>query len=152
MKNKKQAKKAVAYYRTATAKQSGNTIEAQKNQCREWAKQNGYKIVDEYEDKGVSGSKLNNRKALDQTLARCQDKTNPIDTLLVTDVDRLARNEVDHFFIKNQLSKSNTRLIAVNQPMINDIAEGQLFETILAGVNSFYKRTKRRNHEKCSNL
>jgi len=63
-----------------------------------------------------------------------------IDAALVIDTDRIARNEVDHFFIKNELKKCGTKLIAVSQPMIDDSAEGQFFETILAGTNAFYSR------------
>jgi|GEM_PF-6015714 len=154
MKNKKQSKKAVAYYRTATTKQSGNTIAVQKNQCRKWAKKNGYKIVKEYEEVG-SGSKLSNQKALVDVIARCQNKIDPIDVLLVTDIDRLSRNTVELLFIKSQIDLNGTKVIAVNQQPVDDMSSGKLLEGILEGFNDFYSKInkkERRYCEYCGNL
>jgi len=156
MKNKKQTKKAVAYYRTATTKQSGvNSIEDQKRQCEDWAKKNGYEIDQHYADNGVSGTKLSGRDELIHAIARCQDKSDPIEALLVTNIDRLSRNAVDYFFVKNELGKSNTRVFAVNQPMIDNTPEGQFIEEILAGVSVLCSKTskkERRHCENCGNL
>lgn len=70
------------------------------------------------------------------------------------DLDRLARNPGDHYLIKRELSKSGTRIIAVNQPMIDDSVEGNLIETIMAGVNAFQsqitgRKVKKSLEKKC---
>lgn len=152
MKNKKQTKKAVAYYRTATTKQSGNTIAVQKNQCRKWAKKNGYKIVGEYEDAGVSGMKPIDRRSLRDAIARCQHNTNPVEALIVTDVDRLSRNINDYYLIKTMLEKSKIKLIETNHHMIVDSVKTEFVKAILAATRDFYLKIERRSHEKSSNL
>ena len=132
-------KKAVIYARVSTEEQlKGLSVEVQKEQCRKWAKENGYQIVGVFEDGGKTGTKTVGRDGLEDMIIFCQQEH--IDAVLIIDTDRIARNEIDHFFIKNELRKSKTQIIAINQPMINDTPEGQFFETILAGTNAFYSR------------
>lgn len=142
-------KKAVIYNRVSDAGQlEGKSLEVQQELCAKWAREHSYQVVGVFTDAAKSGTKTVGREALDDAIIRCQEKSDPIDALLVIDTDRLARNEVDHFFIKNELKKSNTQIIAINQPMINDSAEGQFFETILAGTNAFYSRLTGRKVKK----
>lgn len=142
-------KKAVIYNRVSDAGQlEGQSLEVQQELCAKWARQNGYQAVGVYTDAAKTGTKTVGRDALDDMIIRCQDKSDHIDAVLVIDTDRIARNEIDHFFIKNELRKGNTQLIAINQPMINDTPEGQFFETILAGTNAFYSRLTGRKVKK----
>lgn len=142
-------KKAVIYNRVSDAGQlEGQSLDVQKDMCRKWGKEHGYQVVGVFTDEAKSGTKTVGREALTDAIIRCQEKSDPIDALLVFDSDRIARNEIDHFFIKNELRKSNTQLIAINQPMINDTPEGQFFETILAGTNAFYSRLTGRKVKK----
>jgi len=142
-------KKAVIYNRVSDAGQlEGKSLDVQKELCVKWAKEHGYQVVGVYTDEAKSGTKTVGRDALDDMIIRCQEKDEHIDVVLVIDTDRIARNEIDHFFIKNELRKANTQLVAINQPMINDSAEGQFFETILAGTNAFYSRLTGRKVKK----
>ncbi len=132
-------KTAVLYSRVSSDEQlKGLSPDVQKDLCKKWAKENGYRIVGVFEDGGKSGTKTVGRDGLDDMIIFCQQER--VNVALVVDTDRIARNEVDHFFIKNELKKGGTQLIAINQPMINDSPEGQFFETILAGTNAFYSR------------
>lgn len=63
-----------------------------------------------------------------------------ISYFIVQDTDRLARDEHDHFVIRDYLKRLGVRLISMNQPGINDSAEGQFMDTIIAGVNAFQSR------------
>ena len=131
-------KKAVIYSRVSSEEQlKGLSPEVQKESCIKWARQKGYEVVGVYQDGGKTGTKTVGRDGLEDMIIQCQAEK--IDAALVVDTDRIARNEVDHFFIKNELRKGNTQLIAINQPL-NDTPEGQFFETILAGTNAFYSR------------
>ena len=47
---------AVAYYRMSTDKQD-SSIPEQRKSVERWAKENGYKIIREYIDEGISGWK-----------------------------------------------------------------------------------------------
>ncbi|MFA6944270.1 MAG: recombinase family protein [Pedobacter sp.] len=132
-------KTAVIYCRVSDPGQvSGFSLDVQRELCEKWALENQHKVVGIFTDGGKSGTKTVGRQALEDLLIRCQEEH--IDTMLVIDTDRLAREEKDHFIIKAALKKFGTRLVAVNQPMIDDSPEGQLFETLLAAINAFYSR------------
>src|SRR3989338_5131518 len=133
------SKRCVIYSRVSSEEQlKGLSVDVQKENCAKWAKENDYQIVGVFEDGGKTGTKTVGRDGLEDMIIQCQE--DHIEAALVVDTDRIARNEVDHFFIKNELKKGSTQLIAINQPMINDSPEGQFFETILAGTNAFYSR------------
>ena len=147
-------KKAVIYSRVSTDEQAneGKSIEVQIDVCRKWAKENRYSVLGVYPEPGKSATTLKGRTALQEAIAQCQDEK--IDVLLVMDTDRLARNPSDHFLIKGSLMKGGTRIVAVNQPMIDDTVEGNFMETIMAGVNAFQsqitgRKVKKTLEKKC---
>lgn len=129
-------KKALIYSRVSTDEQAeeGLSIDTQINRCRRWAEDNDASIVGIYKDEGKSATNMN-RAGLKDMLGRVQD--GDIDYILVLDTDRLARNTLDHLTIKALLKRASTQLISINQLMIDDSAEGNLIDTILAGVNAF---------------
>lgn len=131
--------KALIYKRVSDPKQMiGLSLDVQEERCRRWAKENGYEVVGVYEDGGKSGTKTVGRQGLEDLLVRCEQKD--IDVVLTIDTDRFARNELDHYILKDELRKLGTKIIAVNQPMIDDSAEGMLMENTLIGINAFYSR------------
>lgn len=141
------AKKCLVYCRVSDQDQlKGLSLDVQKDNCTKWAKDNKYKLVETYIDEAKSGTKTAGRDGLEDTLIHCQKEH--IDAILVIDTDRFARNEEDHFAIKAILKKLGTKVIAINQPMINDSAEGILFETLIIGVNAFYSRLTGRKVKK----
>ena len=129
-------KKSLIYSRVSTDEQAeeGMSIDTQINRCRRWAEDNDTSIVGVYKDEGKTATNMN-RAALKDMLGRVQD--GDIDYILVLDTDRLARDTLDHLTIKALLKRANTQLISINQLMIDDSAEGNLIDTILAGVNEF---------------
>ena len=142
-------KKAIIYNRVSDAGQlEGMSLEVQQELCTKWGREHGYQIVGVFTDAAKSGTRTVGRDALNDAIIRCQEKNDHIEALLVIDSDRLARNEVDHFFIKSELRKTGTRLIAINQPQLDDSPEGQFMETIMAGTNAFYSRLTGRKVKK----
>jgi len=141
-------KKAVIYSRVSTDEQAneGKSIEVQIDICRRWAKENQHSIVGVYPEPGKSATTLKGRVMLQEAIAQCQ--LEKVDVFLVMDTDRLARNPSDHFLIKSSLEKSKTRIVAVNQPMIDDTVEGNFMETIMAGVNAFQSQITGRKVKK----
>src|SRR3989344_3303831 len=86
---KKIIKLIAIYGRVSTAKQEEDgTIETQLSAVREFAKKNGYTIVQEYTDDGWSGDILA-RPQLDQL--RQDAKKKVWEAVLIYDRDRLAR-------------------------------------------------------------
>jgi len=141
-------KNALIYARVSTEEQAekGKSIETQIRLCKKWARENGYRVVGIYVDEGKSATNLN-RPALQDLLNRCkQDKE--IDSVLVQDTDRLARNTLDHLTIKAILKKCEVKIISISQPLIDDSPEGNLIDTILASVNAFQSQITGRKTSK----
>ena len=140
-------KTATIYSRVSDPGQMGGlSPELQKELCRKWAKTNGYQVVGVYQDGGKSGTKTVGRDGLEDMIIQCQKEK--VNAALVIDTDRIARNEFDHFFIKNELKKQGTQLIAINQPMIDESPEGRLMDGMLASINAFYSRLTGRKVKK----
>ncbi len=132
--------KAVIYSRVSTEEQvnKGKSIEVQKELCKKWARENGHQVVGIYEDGGKTGTKTGGRHALEDVIIHCREEH--INAVLITDTDRIARDEFDHYYIRRELKKAGTKLIAINQPMIDDSPEGQLMGGMLASIDAFYSR------------
>ena len=139
---------AYIYARVSTDEQAdqGKSIEAQISIAKKWAKDNDYSISNIYSDEGKSATNIN-RPALQEMLLGCQERKN-INAILVLDTDRLARNTLDHLTIKSLLKKTNTKVISISQPMIDDSPEGNLIDTIIASVNAFQSQVTGRKTSK----
>lgn len=138
-------KRAYGYVRSATGETSH--LQLQTLRIADYCKDNNFKLVRTFIDSAKSGLKTLQNSALIEMLARCRKK-DKIDAVLVTDIDRISRNGVDYFFIKNELRKTDIKLIPINQPQIDDSSEGRCFEEILAGVNLLYKKVSANKRKK----
>ncbi|MBE7049740.1 MAG: recombinase family protein [Ruminococcaceae bacterium] len=86
--------KIAAYCRVSTGSENQlSSLENQKTFFEEYAKKNGYDLVEIYADKGISGKALKNRKAFSKMLSDSSKKV--FDMLIVKDISRFARNTVD---------------------------------------------------------
>jgi len=131
-------KKALIYCRVSTEEQTKgghHSLSAQRNICYKFAKDKEFRIAKVYEDAGKSASNTN-RPELQDMLIRCE-KDESIDYILVQDTDRLARNVNDHSAIKALLEKYKVTLISVSQPIIDQSAEGNMIDNIIASVNQY---------------
>lgn len=140
--------KAVIYSRVSTeeqAKEDKFSLAVQKRVCREFAQKKKYEVVQIFEDAGKSATNTN-RPALKNLMSFLED--NDIDFVLVQDTDRLARNTLDHLGIKAFFRKNNTQLISVSQQFIDDSAEGEMLDTVLASFNAFQSRISARKVKK----
>src|SRR5262245_23072822 len=79
---------AAAYFRMSTLRQE-DSIERQRSTVVPYAERNGYAIVQEYVDEGLSGSEEGKRKAFMQMLADAQ--RGKFQLILCDDQDRFAR-------------------------------------------------------------
>ena len=80
-------KRAAIYARVST--HNGQNPEMQLEEVREYCRKRGWKVVGEFVDEGISGSK-EHRPALDRLLAECQKRK--IDAVVVYRYDRFARS------------------------------------------------------------
>jgi predicted ATPase/class 3 adenylate cyclase len=84
------ARRAAIYCRVSTDSQlSGTSLTNQRDQCVDFAARNGWTVVAELIDEGVSGA-VATRPALDDLLARCDRRE--VDVVVVAKLDRLGRS------------------------------------------------------------
>lgn len=111
-------RKAIGYARVSTLTQRDNeTIESQVRALREYAKANGYELVDVYRDDGVSGSDQDRVIRLGRYI---QDRAKDFDVLLFTYFDRLSRDLFLQLFIEKELQKAGKSYLAIFQESLSE--------------------------------
>lgn len=101
--------RAVFYARVSTEQEKQlNSIELQIEENRKAIKDKGWTLVDEYIDRGISGTKVKGR---DEYQRLYDDmNTNNFDIIVVKDQDRLMRNTLDWYNFVNHLVQTGKRL------------------------------------------
>jgi len=137
----------VLYLRVSTAEQAAaghHSLDAQEILCRRYAESEGMKVVEAIRDEGYSGRSTNRpgfRRLLEYTGKRPPVK---IDAILIQDTSRMGRNTVEYLLFRRDLAQKGITLVAVTQPNIDGSAEGQLMDTIFAGINQYQSDEKAR--------
>ncbi len=132
----------VIYLRVSTKEQAqkadskeGYSIPAQREACVKYIKEKGWKLVDEYIDRGES-ARSSQRPQLQEMLGRIA-KHKDIQAVIVHKIDRLSRKMEDHVAIKAILTKADCSLVSVVEHF-EDNASGRLVEGIHALMAEFY--------------
>src|SRR6201984_2988181 len=121
--------KAAIYVRVSTADQH---VESQLYDLRELAARRGFSVVKEYEDRGISGSKVR-RPALDALMADAHRKR--FDVVLVAAFDRIARN-VRHFLeVLDELNHLNIQFISLRENIDTGGPLGRAMLTIIGAIS-----------------
>jgi DNA invertase Pin-like site-specific DNA recombinase len=112
-------KKAFGYLRVSGKSQvDGDGFPRQRKAITDWCKKNGYRIVEWFIEKGVSGT-LENREALDAMLVALM--SNGVDTVIVESLNRFSRElRVQENLIHEYFTNRYT-LISATEP---DLGEG----------------------------
>ncbi len=139
------------YARVSTDKQAQKdlSIPAQITAMREYAKTNGWKVVDNFVDEGES-ARTANRPELKRLLQYCKEHKD-INIVVVHKIDRLARNLVDHGTIKAILKQRGIRLVSVSEPF-DDNPVGHLMENIMASMSEWYSANLGEEIKKASRI
>ena len=136
------------YCRVSTDRQvkEGDSIQAQLDALRAYAKKNGYEIVGEYIDDGISGALLNERDELQRMLDDvCDGK---IDLVAFTRLDRYFRNLKHYLNTQEVLDKYNVPWIAIWESYTTATASGRLIINQMLSFAQFESEntTVRINH------
>lgn len=83
--------RAVAYYRHSAQDRQENSVAIQQEQVREWAKQNGVDIIEEFSDRGKSGLTAEGRPGFTEMMENWVKKSADFDYILCLDVSRWGR-------------------------------------------------------------
>jgi|ETNvirenome_6_85_1030632.scaffolds.fasta_scaffold13641_5 DNA invertase Pin-like site-specific DNA recombinase len=106
--------RAVIFTRVSTANQaeSGLGIESQRTEIEAFIRRQGWVVVAEHSEAGVSGkTPLHGRTGLSNALADVEALD--ADVLVVSKVDRVARDFLVQLVVEQRLEKSGARLISV---------------------------------------
>lgn len=128
----------VLYARVSTEKQADKelSIPAQLQAMRDYARQRGWMIAEEFVEPGAS-ARTTERPALQRLLAAVRARESRTDVVVVHKIDRLARNVFDHATIRALLKQRGVKLASVVEN-VDDSITGQLVENIMASIAEFY--------------
>ena len=128
-------KKAVAYLRYSSDKQTEQSIEGQMHVCQAYAEQNGFLITHYYIDRALSAKTSENRVEFQQML---QDSAQRAwEVVLVYKLDRFARNKYEMAIHRKTLRDNGVKLISCMEN-IPDAPEGIILEALLEGMAEYY--------------
>ena len=103
--------RAAMYARYSSENQKESSIDDQFRNCEQYARREGWEIVERYSDKAISGS-TNLRPAYQQMLKDARAKH--FDVLLVDDFSRLSRDQIESEQVRRQMIYWGCRLIGVS--------------------------------------
>lgn len=131
--------KGAAYIRVSTDKQDEYSPDAQKRLIFEYAEKNNILISPEdvYMEIGISGKKAEKRPAFQNMIAKCKDKSHPIDVILVWKFSRFARNQEESIVYKRILKKINVDVLSISEPIPEGFI-GELVERIFEWMDEYY--------------
>jgi site-specific DNA recombinase len=127
---------AIGYCRVSTAEQAqdGISLAAQQAKIAAWCIAHDYEFVACYKDAGLSGSRADNRPALQNALKEvCQRKA----ALVVYSLSRLTRSTKDTIAISERLGKSGADLVSLSERIDTTSASGKMVFRMLAVLNEF---------------
>jgi len=124
------------YARVSTDEQrEGKTIEPQLENCRDYCNRQGYEVVAEFPDDGVSGAKpFDERPEGYRLLELARDGL--FDKVVIYCVDRLGRNAVKAGIARGELQRLKTPIEFVSQTF-DDSPGGRLQFTMFAGFAEY---------------
>jgi DNA invertase Pin-like site-specific DNA recombinase len=121
-------KRAAIYCRVSTSDQR---IESQLYQLRELAAARGFEIVQEYSDRGFSGSKAR-RPGLDALMADARRRK--FNIVLVAAFDRVARSTRHFLQLLDELDDLNIEFVSAREAIDTSGAMGRLFVTLIGSI------------------
>lgn len=141
--------KAIIYCRVSSVRQveEGNGLESQASRCREYAEHKGYRVMEVFEDKAVSGS-LSDRPGVLAMLAYLKKNSrNNNHAVIIDDISRLARDILVHSDLRLAITLAGGKL---ESPSIvfGDTSDDKLIENLLASVS---QHQREKNGEQTKN-
>jgi site-specific DNA recombinase len=143
------SRRAILYARVSTDEQarSGYSLAQQMEALRDYARQEGYSVIEEVLDLGQSGVTLE-RPGMDRV--RDLVATGDVWIVLAQDRDRYAREPAHHYLLREEFKEHGCKLKALND-WGDDSPEGELTDGILDQLAKF-ERAKTRERTRRGKL
>jgi DNA invertase Pin-like site-specific DNA recombinase len=143
-----QEETAVIYIRVSHPRQVTNySIPTQLESCREYLNNRKIQEVGVFIEEGES-AKTDDRHQLQSLLYFLSHNKGKVTYVLVYKIDRWARNQEDHFFIKTLLNKYKCRLISVSES-IDETPLGKFIEGLFANLSQLDNDLKAERTRAC---
>lgn len=113
--------KAVSYLRVSTDEQvrHGQGLDIQEKEIAAYCKQTKTELLASFIDKGISGAnEVSKRKGLNDLIQYC--KINDVQQVLVTKMDRLARDVYVQLWVEKELKIYDIRIISISEDNLNN--------------------------------
>lgn len=132
--------RAAIYARVSTDEQAehGYSLQTQIDSCRKYAADNGFQVVAELREEGVSGAKLD-RPELDKLRGMIDLKQ--LDAVIVHAADRLSRNLGHSILLREEWQRAGIEIHYADRGKSHDTSEGRLSDNVQA-VIAEYEREK----------
>lgn len=128
-----------AYVRVSTDKQEEYSPDSQIKVIRDYAKNHGYIIPDEYvyQDLGISGRTADKRPAFQMMIATAKEKNPPFTTIFLWKFSRFARNQEEAIVFKSALKRNGVEVVSISEPSI-DSPFSPLLERMIEFWDEYY--------------
>ena len=130
--NNLKRKRAVGYVRFSSDNQRPESNEEQKQIIERYAKANNIEVIKIFDDEAISGTSTKGRSGLENMLDYLRKNMGSIDYVLAHKLDRIARNTLDYYKIKNEINKSDAELICINDGLDTGSEVSILMEAMLS--------------------
>jgi len=111
--------KGVNYNRYSTSHQDQRSLEGQEMVCRAYAEKEDWEVLQTFSDAERSGTTTYGREGLFEMMAFIE--RNPVDFVLVEDVDRLSRSAADTHMLAQILEEAEVALVTVANGVVDDL-------------------------------
>lgn len=138
-------KRAILYLRFSDPKQmGGSSIEVQEKIARGACEVENFAVVDVIKDEAVSADSKKSKQTqrVAHLLEFCKERKGEFDVLMVFKLDRFARSQEEHHWMRGQLIKMGILLRSATEK-IDETMAGKLVEGVLAAVNEYENEVRR---------
>jgi len=127
---------AVIYARYSSSSQQEQSIDGQIRVINEYAERLGYRIVDTFIDRAMTGTN-DDRPDFQRMIAASYN--HGFDYVIVYKLDRFSRSRYDSAVHKRTLRNNGVKVISATES-IEDTPEGVMFESIIEGLDEYRNR------------
>ena len=133
-------RRCAIYARFSTEMQRATSLDDQIRNCRRFAAQMGWQILEEhvYQDTALSGFGVEQRPAYQRLVATALAAAPPFTTILVDDLSRLSRDLVETLSLFRRLKRHGVELVAVADGIQTSHQMAKLQITIKGLMNELY--------------
>lgn len=125
---------AVIYARYSSHSQTEQSIEGQLHDCYAFAERSGYRVIGEYIDRALTGTK-DDRPDFQRMIHDAE--SHQFQIVIVWKLDRFARNRYDSAMYKRILKKHGVRVVSAMENISNS-PEGIILEGMLEALAEYY--------------